>query len=230
MKKIFAVVLSAALMLAGTNAFAQLSAGAGWLNSTEKSVFDNNEPNSRNLNGFYAGAQYNIPIVAGLSVAPGVYASMLFGKETGNLSAYGINLASGESNYSELALNVPVNFAYTFVFGDFKVFAYLGPNFQLGLMSNEKFNGDILGGLVNAEGTINNYTGVATDKDGKKIDLLSGDPSRASFNVYLGGGAGIQAGNFQVILGYDHSLTNISKVDNQKLSRSQIKIGVGFAF
>ena len=37
MKKIFAIVLGAALMLSATNAFAQLSVGAGWLNTTEMS-------------------------------------------------------------------------------------------------------------------------------------------------------------------------------------------------
>lgn len=228
MKKIFAIVLGAALMLAGTNAFAQFSAGAGWINSTERETYKTNDPEKTNLNGFYAGGQYNLPIVGGLSVAPGLYASMLFGKQTGNLDIYGVSLGSGEVKSTEFAINVPINFNYAIEVGDFKVFAYVGPIFQYGFVNKDTLDGTLVG--VNIHGTTNNYTGVTVDKDGNKIDLLSGDPTRAPFNVYIGGGAGIQAGNFQVILGYDHSLTNLCKVDGYKLSRSEIKIGVGYAF
>ena len=56
------------------------------------------------------------------------------------------------------------------------------------------------------------------------------DGSRNPFNIYLGGGVGIDVAGIQVILGYDHSLTNISKVDKVSTGRSQIKIGVGYAF
>ena len=220
MKKIFAVLAGAALMLTATDAFAQISVGAGWINSTERATYKDNTPEKANLNGFYAGGQYNIPIVGGLSVAPGLYASMLFGKETAS------GLVSTETKYSELAINVPVNVAYTFTVGDFKVFGYAGPIFQYGLMS--KSVGKLsVPGLSTGDITTDLYTGKISDKDGNSVN---GDPSRAPFNVYIGGGAGIQAGNFQVILGYDHSLTNITKVADTKLSRSEIKIGVGYAF
>lgn len=230
MKKIFAIVLGAALMLSGTNAFAQFSAGAGWLNSTEKAVDNNGNSEKSNLNGFYAGAQYKLPIVGGLSVAPGLYVSMLFGKEAGSQGIV-IGTVSGQAKYSELAINVPVNFAYTIEIGDFNVFAYLGPIFQYGLMSKSVGNANVnIPGLINlgtGEITTNNYTGAITDKEG---NTYSDDPSRNAFNVYVGGGAGIQTGNFQVILGYDHSITNVTKETNVKLGRSQIKIGVGYAF
>ena len=232
MKKIFAIVLSAAALLIGTQANAQISVGAGWLNSTEKETYTNSSTlNKVNLNGFYVGGQFNIPIVAGLSVAPGLYLDMLFGKDKGGVSGAGISV-SGDANYSELALNVPVNFAYAVEVGDFKVFAYLGPNFQLGLMSKTVGTLSISSVIPGASGslsgkvTTDNYTGKISGEGGS----ISSDPSRAPFNLYIGGGAGIQAGNFQVIIGYDHSLFNISKVDNTKLRRSQIKIGVGYAF
>ena len=97
MKKIFAIVLGAALMLSGTNAFAQLSVGAGWLNSTETVKSGNNDPSKTNLNGFYVGGQYNLPIVAGLGVAPGLYVSGIFAKVNNSDSAYGV---SGSTNAS----------------------------------------------------------------------------------------------------------------------------------
>ena len=51
-----------------------------------------------------------------------------------------------------------------------------------------------------------------------------------TINIYLGGGIGFQAGDFQVIVGYDHSLLNVSRIDGERTGRSQFKIGVNFVF
>lgn len=209
MKKIFAISLAAAMLLAAPHANAQLSAGAGYLNSQEKANTKNAQ--RTDLNGFYAGAQYNIHLVAGLGVAPGLYVDMLFGKEESGNAAVSV-----AGKYTELALNVPVNFNYSFALGrDMKVFVYAGPVFQYGLLSRTKVGASV-GGKELSE-TVNNY-----EKD-----------YRNPFNIYLGGGAGIDVAGIQVILGYDHSLLNAygsALSDNASLGRSQIKVGVGYAF
>ena len=69
---------------------------------------------------------------------------------------------------------------------------------------------------INSNGVTDNYTGD--------------NPNRKPFNIYVGGGAGLQAGSMQTILGYDQSVTNISAKDNTQISRSQIKVGFGLAF
>lgn len=225
MKKIYAIVLSAALVLLGTQAKAQLSVGAGYLNSTETTTVTNsNNSSNAGLNGFYIGGQYNLPIVAGLAVAPGLYVDMLFGgSKTGTAgTVFGIPVsANGSVKYTELALNLPVNLNYTFHVGsDFDVFLYAGPVLQFGLLSKSQADGKATVGNFNIGGN-----GLA------ESDNYNGDnANRNPFVVYLGGGAGIQAGALQVILGYDHSLTNITKSTNVNLGRSQIKIGVGYAF
>ncbi len=225
MKKIYAIVLSAALVLLGTQAKAQLSVGAGYLNSTETTTITNsNNSSSAGLNGIYVGGQYNLPIVAGLNIAPGLYLDMLFGgsKSEAAGTVFGIPVsANGSVKYTELALNIPVNLNYTFHVGsDFNVFLYAGPVLQYGLLSKSSANAGASAGAISIGGNkpveTNNY-----DAD---------NGSRNPFVVYLGGGAGIQAGALQVILGYDHSLTNISKNTNVNLGRSQIKIGVGYSF
>ena len=232
MKKIFAIVLGAALMLAGTNAFAQLSVGAGWLNSTETVKSGNNDPSKTNLNGFYVGGQYNLPIVAGLGVAPGLYVSGIFAKVNNSDSAYGV---SGSTNASsrEFDLNVPVNVNYAFeIGGDFKVFVYAGPVFQLGIVSKASYEASLsAGGLGVSTGkyTTDNYSGKTYNAKNEEVGQHDGGYQNP-FNIYLGGGAGIQAGAFQVIIGYDHSLLNFSKNSNETASRSQIKLGVGYAF
>ncbi|MBQ9410177.1 MAG: outer membrane beta-barrel protein [Bacteroidales bacterium] len=208
MKKIFAIVLGAALMLSATNAFAQLSVGAGWLNTTESTVVtngNNSNTNNVNLNGFYAGAQYNFAIVSGLGIAPGVYFSGLFGKRTDDWV-----ITTGESKFTELSINVPVNVNYTIGIGsDFNVILYAGPIFQYGVSCKGNYT------VGNTTNTTNYY---------------EGDNHRNPFNVYVGGGAGIQAGQFQVLIGYDHSVTNMITRDNTTVGRSQIKLGVGYAF
>ena len=232
MKKIFAIVLGAALMLSGTNAFAQLSVGAGWLNSTETVKSGNNDPSKTNLNGFYVGGQYNLPIVAGLGVAPGLYVSGIFAKVNNSDSAYGV---SGSTNASsrEFDLNVPVNVNYAFeIGGDFKVFVYAGPVFQLGIVSKASYEASLsAGGLGVSTGkyTTDNYSGKTYNAKNEEVGQHDGGYQNP-FNIYLGGGAGIQSGAFQVIIGYDHSLLNFSKNSNETASRSQIKLGVGYAF
>lgn len=230
MKKIFAIVLGAALMLSATNAFAQLSVGAGWLNSTES--VKNNNPYNTNLNGFYVGGQYNLPIVAGLGVAPGLYVSGIFAKVNNSDSAYGV---SGSTNASsrEFDLNVPVNVNYAFEIGrDFKVFVYAGPVFQLGIVSKASYEASLsAGGLGLSTGkyTTDNYSGKTFNAKNEEVGQHDGGYQNP-FNIYVGGGAGIQSGAFQVIIGYDHSLLNFSKNSNETASRSQIKLGVGYAF
>ena len=232
MKKIFAIVLGAALMLAGTNAFAQLSVGAGWLNSTETVKSGNSDPSKTNLNGFYVGGQYNLPIVSGLGVAPGLYVSGIFAKVNNSDSAYGV---SGSTNASsrEFDLNVPVNVNYAFEIGrDFKVFVYAGPVFQLGIVSKASYEASIgAGGIGVSTGkyTTDNYSGKTYNAKNEEVGQHDGGYQNP-FNIYLGGGAGIQSGAFQVIIGYDHSLLNFSKNSNETASRSQIKLGVGYAF
>ena len=49
-------------------------------------------------------------------------------------------------------------------------------------------------------------------------------------NVYLGGGIGMNAGGFMVTVGYDYGMMNQYKDDDHVAHRSNLKIGVGYAF
>ena len=55
-------------------------------------------------------------------------------------------------------------------------------------------------------------------------------PYRNRFNMLLGGGVGVQIGDFQIIFGYDHSVLNYSKLADERASRSQFKLGIGIEF
>lgn len=220
MKKIFATILAASLMLVATNAFAQLTAGIGYINSTEKSVYtpDNGDPvtSTRPLNGFYVGADYNIPVpaVSGLSVEPGLYASMLFGKQdVEEIKLLTVVLYPGGTyKYSDIALNVPIKAKYSIdLSGDTKVFVYAGPTFSYALSNKTQY-------------------ATTGSSDYSTTDNLKGNSAnRNPFNIYLGGGLGFQVAQIQINLGYDFSLLNYSTADKTKLSRPLLRIGVGYA-
>lgn len=200
MKKVFSTLLAASLMLLGTQAFAQASFNAGYLNSTLAT-----ENSSANANGAYAGISFNIPVVGGLAVAPGVYYSMITGKSL-DLGT----IATG--TLTEHAVNVPVYLNYGIDLArDTKFFVFAGPTLQYGLASNVKYSS----GLVSGSMTTDNYK----DSDFNRM------------NVYLGGGVGFEAGPVLVTVGYDYGMMNQYKGDNAASAhRSNLKIGVGFAF
>ncbi len=233
MKKLFAIVFSAAALLIGTQAHAQLSFGAGWLNSTETSEYPDADPDKTNLNGLYIGGQYNLNLVAGLGVAPGVYFSTLFDRRNNSEAIYG-TFKSERETYREFAINVPVNLNYTFEFGrDFNLFVYAGPVFQMAFSSKGTSEASAgIGTFVQSTGkyTLNYFNGKLYGPDNKEVATLNEGGISNPFNIYLGGGVGIQAGDIQVIIGYDHSMLNFSKIKDSYTSRSQIKVGIGFSF
>ena len=197
MKKILTTLLAASLMLLGTQAFAQMSFNAGYLNSTLAT-----KSTSSNANGAFAGVSFNVPVAGGLAVAPGVYYSALFSKNT---ELFGF----GTGTFQEHAINVPVYLNYGFELArDTKFFIFGGPTAQYGLMSKVKHE------VSSVTATVDNYK----DSDFNR------------FNVYLGGGVGFQAGALQITVGYDYGMMNQYKNTDVACHRSNLKLGVGFLF
>ena len=205
MKKIFTTLLAASLMLLGTQAFAQVSVNAGYLNSTLKT-----KNTSDNANGAYAGVSFNVPLAGGLAIAPGVYYSMITSKETASIGS----IISGSGTFTEHAINVPVYLNYGIDLArDTKVFLFGGPTLQYGLASNVKYDANVAG--ISGSNTVSNY-------DSENFNRM---------NVYLGGGLGFLVGAFQITVGYDYGMMNQYKGDNAiNCHRSNLKLGVGFAF
>ena len=212
MKKIFAIVLAAALF-AGTNAFAQLYPGAGYINSTLSGQYNGNAQDPVNSNGFYAGASFNVALPGGLAVAPGLYASLITNTSEGGVSLFGVSQNS-KSTFTEIALNVPVMANYTYALNrDAKVFAYAGPTFQLGLSSKTHTDAS---GVISGSSDTDHYA----DGDFNK------------FNIYVGGGVGAEFAKILVVIGYDYGLMNLyaGSTDNTYYHRANLHIGVGYAF
>ncbi len=209
MKKFFSFLMVASLMLLGTQAFAQKSVNVGYLNSTQS--FSNSD--GINSNGIYAGFTYNLPIAGGLSIAPGVYYSMIGNKKGGAGSILGIDY-SASSTFMEHALNIPLYLNYGFDLArDAKFSIYGGPTAQYGLASTTKLAGGV--GSDTTDRTFNNYDNTNLNR----------------FNVYLGGGVCFQASSVLINVGYDYGMMNLYKGENAiNTHRSNLKVGVGFLF
>jgi len=206
MKKVLTILLAASLMLVGTQAFAQLSANAGYINSTRTiKGYD-----SENIHGAYVGVSLNLMLSDSFGIAPGLYYSLLAGKQ--NLIDFDA-LLRVDGSMKEHALNLPVYLNYNFYLGrDSRFFIYAGPTLQYGLSSKVK-------------GEFNSIFGHGTST----YDNYQEDMNR--FNLFLGGGVGFDAGSFKVTVGYDYGMLNLSKDKNDPAThRGNLKIGIGFNF
>ena len=155
---------------------------------------------SLNANGAYAGISFNIPVAGGLAVAPGVYYSVINGE---NLAYATLPIGT----MTEHAVNVPLYLNYGIELArDTKFFVFGGPTAQYAIANSVKVSDNIKG---------SNFD----EKDYNRM------------NVYLGGGVGFLVSAIQITVGYDYGMMNQYKGDNApKNHRSNLKLGVGFAF
>ena len=211
MKKFFSTLLAASLMLIGTQAFAQTSVNAGYLNSSQSFIESNSK--SINSNGAYAGISFNIPLAGGFGIAPGLYYSMITNKDSSSGTILGIPV-SASSTFTEHAVNVPLYLNYNLnLASDSNFFIFAGPTAQYGIASSTKLTG-----------------GVGDNSAVKKYDNYDNE-NYNRFNVYLGGGVGFQVSAIQITVGYDYGLMNLYKGENAtNTHRSNLKLGLGFVF
>lgn len=204
MKKIFAAAAAALMMLAAGNAYAQISVGAGYLNSTLSSKYNGNKVSEGArgaMNGFYLGASYNLRF-GEFGVAPGLYYSFLGGSDTV------LNVTTGAT---EMAINVPVNLNYGYDLNGVRLFAFAGPTFQFGLMSKTKTKSN---------------PAIETNYYGDNSNY-------GRFNIYLGGGLGAELmEQIQITVGFDYGILNLYRGndDKAKQHRYNLKIGVAYLF
>ena len=213
MKKLLIIVLA---MFVGIQANAQFIFNGGYLHATEnitKTTLAGSVSGTNLLDGFYAGAKYRIGldgITQGLSFAPGANFSFLFGKEAGVPDILDGN------NTTEVALNIPLHVQYLLeLTPDFKLEAWAGPTFQLGIY-NRTINGD-----NNPTYIYNQYKAIS----GTNI------PARNRVNLFLGLGVGVEVAELvHVNVGYDFGLLNMSTGTDTKITRGLLRIGLAYNF
>ncbi len=212
MKRLLSIALAASMMLIGTSAFAQMSVGAGYINSTMKTTISNNS-SSMPYNGFYVGGDYTIAEGVGYGVSVGAYYSYLTATSSASTSIFGINIGAS-SKVEEMYLDVPVHFNYSVDLSpSMRGFIYAGPAFSFGLSSTTQVSGSV---------------GTIGGNSGKRDNYADSDYGR--FDILLGGGAGIDFGKLRFTVGYDLGMLNRVNTDNFTQKRNVLHAGIGFVF
>ncbi|MBO4916431.1 MAG: outer membrane beta-barrel protein [Bacteroidales bacterium] len=212
MKRIITTLLATSMLLMGTTAFAQMSVGAGYLNSTMKTTVGN-QSSSLPSNGFYAGAEYLISEGTGYGISVGAYYSYITSKSSASTSIFGINIGAS-SKVEEMYIDVPVHFNYSIDLSpSMRGFIYAGPTFSCGVSSTTELSGSI--------GSVGGNTG-------KRDNYASGDYGR--FDILVGGGAGLDFGKLRFTVGYDLGMLNRVSSDNYVQKRNVLHAGIGFLF
>ena len=201
MKKI---IISLAIAIAATvSASAQVSVGAGYLNQTNKTTVSNNS-SSRALNGFYAGVDLGYGLGYGLSIVPGVYYGYISGKTT---ALEGV----AEANYVRHDIAIPVNVKYGIdILDALNVFAYAGPQFNIGLASTSTAT------VAGISKSINNF-----DENGAE--------RRFDLSIVVGLGFDV-ADLIRINLGYNFGLLNRANSENVVTKANTLHVGLAVLF
>ncbi len=143
------------------------------------------------------GGNVEFPIMNGLGVETGLKYSYVLGKREQLYQAGDTAFAS----YSGHWLDVPLRATYTIpIFWGMKIFAYAGPNFNIGLSLTEKRNN----GVRKADDPAPPYM-----PEPGTYSLYGTELNRIS--IQLGAGGGIQWKNYRLRSGYDWGLNNVGK-------------------
>jgi len=210
MKKFITILATVVMMLSASQAFAQISLGAGYLNGTDKTTAGS-ESTSANMNGFYAGISFALPLAEDFSLEPGIYYSMM----TANKEILG-NIAKG--NTTEQFVNIPVYFNFGTKFSDdMRLFLFAGPTLQYGLSSQTRYAADVPILDFKADVKNDNY------KDGTNYGRT---------NVLVGGGFGVDLMDMlRLTVGYDYGLVNLyTGSEDVKRNKSYLKLGAAYLF
>lgn len=221
MKKI---IFIAVLAFAASSAFAQVSVGGGYLNTnqtyTETKSDNTTSSETATLKGFYAGANYNIKLVGGLGIAPGIYYSYLTIKD---VEAIDIEILTVDSDFTrrdhQISMPINLNYGLNLVPGILKLSLYAGPTLQYTVDSKTT------GTVVASVGGINtNYNEV--------FDHIKGEGANYKpFDVMVGGGLAIDIVKMiRVEGGYNYGLLNRISSDNATLHNYGWHAGVAFIF
>lgn len=221
------LLIIAIAMLAGFTANAQLSVGAGYQGQNRTTSMSSNtaafsQPEQSNwFNGFYVGANYNVQLVAGLNIAPGLHftCNKFSEKET-------IAGTEFESKEVEMGIKVPVLLNYRFGFNRdrFIIAPYLGLTFGFVISDKETVTGG----------------GIETTIDAYDKDAWDGEHTPSRFDMFTSVGIMFMFNeHYRVNVGYDLSLLNRYSPLHQevmgvtldpKMSMGNLNIGVGFEF
>lgn len=217
MKKVFAI-LAATVLFAGM-ASAQLGINVGYAPQTFKTTYTSGSTSTTstmNLNGFFAGVNYNINLTGDLGVSLGANYRQNFGTDNDGLGI-GIAGATVENKHSQSLVDVPILFNYGLKLTDaLKLSVFVGPtvSFALAGKTHSTVTTTVLGVSSTSESD-NDWYGDNSNR--KKLDI--------SGTV----GVNVQYNAFRLFGGYNMGFLNLTDADNTKMKASNWFVGIGYS-
>lgn len=240
MRNHFKLLIAASLFaMTAAAASAQFGIHAGYVNSVTNKSFSASEllDQKPTANGLYIGIDYDINLVAGLSLRPGIHYLYTANEEDNRKDASGYGY---ELDHVEHSILVPVHVKYGFnvIENILGVYLFAGPTFGFGLSAVDRieYESKTMNG-VNGNLTYNHYNGkVHGDDLGTAVtDYWKGlGKQMQPFDILVGGGLGLRLVRFlDIRVGYDYGLINRTAKDYRdswSQHRYQIYAGLGVRF
>ena len=197
--------------------------------------------------GAYFGFDYDIHIIKGFSISPGLFYNFTSAKSSG----YEDRLYAEETQRDHL-INIPVHFKYEFNIRPdrFAIYIYAGPVFSLGAASRTK--GFLSGSGLSLDVYYDNYSGVLKDlqfpglsgiigpeekqelMDAIQAELDAYGPTQRRFDLQIDWGVGFRfKKHWELKTGYSFGLIdrfNGVFGQNYNLMMNQYYIGFGYRF
>lgn len=235
MRKLFTIFLAAAFLLAGNEAFAQISVGAGYSHVTQR-IKASGLNKDVNMNGLYAGMDYSIPISDNISVVPGLYYEFSSGVANNLLNLGAINTVL-TGKLEEHYIDIPFKFMISIPYQGNRAFVFAGPTVNYGVSSKIKADVNIFGFNTKLDNLLDTYDKGLLER----MDLMLGGGIGFDYKDMLRFTLGYNAGMFNRISDQANAETPSSTDDsgfsigqfirnNAKIDRQQFYVGVAFLF
>ena len=218
MKRNIVIIAFAAAMLMAGKANAQLGINIGYAPVTfnqATTLGNTTTKTSSEMNGFFAGVNYNYGIGKDLGVAFGLQARYNVKSSTGSANFVVVS-GNDKSTTTQLLLDIPVLFNYSFpLSGSAKIGAFAGPIVSYALYGNTHVTttSTILGRTSTTE---NDFAMYDDSSENNRLDIT------------LAVGLQFQYDVFRIYGGYRFGLTDLNTNDNIKTTCSGLFIGLGY--
>lgn len=204
MKKVSFIIAAAFVMLLAGNAQAQLGVNIGYAPQTT-TVASGSNSSSSDMNGFFAGVNYNHVLSGNIGVSFG--GQIRYNTKTTSST---ILSATSTTKQTQLLVDVPVLFNFAIPMGsDARIALFVGPVFSYALKGNTNISENVL----NTNTNVNWY---GENSNNNQFDLMGA------------AGAALEFKTFRLFGGYRMGFADLDKREKVKTTTSGIFVGVGY--
>ena len=204
MKKVTLIIAAALVMLFANNAQAQLGVNIGYAPQTT-TVTSGSSSSSSDMNGFFAGVNYNHILSGNIGVSFG--GQVRYNTKTSSTS---ILSATTTTKETQLLVDVPVLFNFAIPMGsDARIALFAGPVFSYVLKGNTNISENVLN-------TSTDYNWYGENSNNSQFDLMGA------------AGAALEFKTFRLFGGYRMGFLDLDKRDKVKSTTSGIFVGLGY--